>query len=343
MTNQNSPSWIWKVDTSAVSTDRCDSLIAEAISLSLGNWNDPPQTLSRSRVQTLIENKQILVNDICAKRSQRIKNGDIISLQCPLPIELDVAPENKPLQIIYQDTDLAIINKPSGISMHPSPHELTDTLVNRLLYHLDGLSGIGGVLRPGIVHRIDKDTTGLVVISKNDMAHQELAKQFKNHTIERKYLALIYGQLPSPNYRHSSQIGRNPNDRKKMMVLPSGGKSAVSNFRTIEVYGRNHLSPHSSLIEAKLETGRTHQIRVHLTDLKCSIIGDPVYGKPKSSQHKWTALPEDVKNFIPTLPGQMLHAKSLGFIHPRGGENIQFEAEPPEEFQFLLKLVRNEK
>jgi 23S rRNA pseudouridine1911/1915/1917 synthase len=218
--------------------------------------------------------------------------------------------------------------------------------VNILLHHVKDLSGIGGTLRPGIVHRIDKDTSGALVITKSDRAHQALVETFSKHDIERVYWALCYGSPPraSKPVRIEGHIGRSPSDRKKMAILKAGGRHAITFYRFIEEYARSGTgagkAPFASWLEVTLETGRTHQVRVHLNSIGHSILGDPVYGTPSDRQPKWLALPEDVREAVQAMPGQALHARVLGFTHPVTGEKLRFEAEPPEEFKSLLQVLK---
>ena len=296
--------------------------------------------LSRSQIQKLIESGAILVNGSTIDSKTKIKKGSEISIHLPDPTPIEVLPENIPIQILFEDDHLIVINKQPGLTVHPSETQANGTLVNALLYHVKNLSGIGGKLRPGIVHRIDKDTSGAIVISKDDLTHQGLSKLFATHDIQRRYWALTYG---SPKWQQQSlktMIGRSPNDRKKMAVNVSEGREAISHFTLLEEFAQPNKHPFASLIEARLQTGRTHQVRVHLTHLGHSLLGDPTYGNPSDSQAKWKALPATVQANVKNLPGQALHARVLGFVHPITKKELYFEAEPFVEFTETLKTLR---
>lgn len=290
--------------------------------------------ISRSQIQRLIEQGMVSCDeDIIIDNSFKVRLGDSYQIEIPPPEAADPEPENIPLEVIYEDDDLIVVNKPSGMTVHPAPGVYHGTLVNALLYHCrDNLSGIGGVKRPGIVHRIDKDTSGLLVVAKNDMAHHGLAEQFAEHSIERTYHAVVYG-VPNPlSGRIEGNIGRSRFDRKKMAILESGGKSAVTNYKTLKTCGVA-----AALVQCNLETGRTHQIRVHMASQGCHLIGDQVYVKNKKS-----ALPgigADIKEYVCQFPRQALHAKSLGFIHPRQKQFMQFYSEYPNDFKELVEKL----
>lgn len=276
---------------------------------------------SRSFVQTLIQEGHILVNGSVKKSNYKIRLGDQIQVMVPPPRELKVDPENIPLEIVYEDEDLLVVNKPQGMVVHPAPGAWTGTMVNALLYHCLSLSGINGILRPGIVHRIDKDTSGLLVVAKSDLAHQGLAQQIKEHSMARQYLAIVHGVLFEPSGTVDAPIGRDHNDRKKMAVVFQNSKHAITHYDVLERF-RDF-----TYVQARLETGRTHQIRVHMAYLKHPVLGDPLYG-PKRN-------PFD-------LHGQMLHAKLLGFVHPRTGANMEFSSQPPEAFRNVLDQIRKD-
>lgn len=276
---------------------------------------------SRSFVQNLIEEGHVLVNGSVKKSNYKVRLGDQIQVVVPPPRELTVEAENIPLEIVYEDEDLLVVNKPQGMVVHPAPGAWTGTMVNALLYHCRSLSGINGVLRPGIVHRIDKDTSGLLVVAKSDLAHQGLAEQIKVHSMARQYLAIVHGVLFEPSGTVDAPIGRDHNDRKKMAVIFHNSKSAITHYDVLERF-RDF-----TYVKVRLETGRTHQIRVHMAYLKHPVLGDPLYG-PKRN-------PFD-------LHGQMLHAKLLGFVHPRTGEYMEFSAEPPEVFHNVLERIRKD-
>jgi 23S rRNA pseudouridine1911/1915/1917 synthase len=306
----------------------------------LEDQEDFPQ-ISRSRIQQLIEEGLIQVNGNRIRTKDTIPPGASITIELPDPVEISVEPENIPVEILYEDSHLVVVNKPAGLTVHPSETQKSGTLVNALLFHIKDLSGIGGKLRPGIVHRIDKDTSGALVVSKTDEAHAGLSKLFATHDIERRYWALCYGS-PAWSGPHSfeSTIGRSPSDRKKMAVNVEGGRKAVSHFTLLESYSEAGRNAFASLIEAKLETGRTHQVRVHLNHLHHSLLGDPTYGTPSSGQNKWKNLPEPIRDGVEKLTGQALHARVLGFIHPVTKQTLHFEASAPLEFQSLLNELK---
>ncbi len=277
---------------------------------------------SRSYIQKLLSNRAVLIHGQPIKSNYKVKEGDYIQVEIPEPEVLDVQPENIPLDIVYEDTDILIINKPKGMVVHPAAGHYSGTLVNAILYHCqDDLSTINGVLRPGIVHRIDMDTTGLLVICKNNMAHQSLAEQLKVHSITRKYTAIVYDNIPEDNGTIHKTIGRHPVDRKKQAVNVRNGRDAITHYRVLERFGGRY-----TMVECQLETGRTHQIRVHMASIHHPLLGDTVYGPSKDPFH---------------LQGQTLHAGVLGFIHPRTGKYVEFHSELPEYFQNLILMLRN--
>ena len=278
----------------------------------------PEQT--RSYLQKLIKEGSVLVNGKSVKTGFQLSKGDEVCVSIPEPKELDVEPQKMDLDIVYEDEDVILINKPKGMVVHPAPGHTTDTLVNGLLYHCkDNLSGINGVARPGIVHRIDRDTTGILIVCKNDMSHNSIAAQLKEHSINRRYRALVHGNLKDDTGTIEGPIGRHPIDRKKMSINEKNGKPAVTHYTVLERFGNY------TLIECKLETGRTHQIRVHMTSIGHPLVGDEVYG-PAKSPFK--------------LQGQCLHAMILGFVHPRTGEYMEFSADLPAYFEDLLRKLR---
>lgn len=277
---------------------------------------------SRSYLQKLIEQGAVLINGKSTKSNYKLRLQDRIEVQIPDPVPLEVTAEDIALDIVYEDEDVVVINKPQGMVVHPAHGNYTGTIVNALLNHCDNLSGINGVMRPGIVHRIDKDTSGIIVIAKNNEAHVSLSEQLKEHSITRCYHALVEGRLKTTEGVIETMIGRNPKDRKEMGVVSRNGKRAVTHFTVLEEFERN------TLIEARLETGRTHQIRVHMAHIGHPIVGDPVYGYKKQHFH---------------TNGQLLHAKVLGFVHPRTGEYMEFEAPLPDYFVSILNKLRNSK
>lgn len=287
---------------------RIDKVLAEII---------PDKT--RSAIQLWIKDGYVLVNDEAVKTNYKVQSGDEIKITEPELQELDVVAENIPLEIVYQDSDVVVINKPQGMVVHPSAGHPNGTLVNALLYHIHDLSGINGKIRPGIVHRIDKDTSGLLMVAKNDLAHEKLAAQLKDKTSIREYVALVHGVIPHEKGTIDAPLGRSKVDRKKQDIV-DGGRDAVTHFRVLERF------KDFTLVSLTLETGRTHQIRVHMKYIGYPVAGDPVYGPRK------------------TLPGngQFLHAKKLGFKHPKNDEMMVFEMESPTLFEETLKKLRNE-
>ncbi len=291
---------------------------------------------SRAQVQRLIENGCVFVDDeAVVDKNYKTRLGDVYQIILPEPQEAAPIPENIPLDILFEDDDLIVVNKPAGMTVHPAAGVCSGTLVNALLYHCrNSLSGIGGVARPGIVHRIDRNTSGILVVAKNDITHRGLAEQFYNHSIERTYYAVVYG-VPSP--RSGTIVGnisRSPYDRKKMAIVQTGGKSAITHYQTVEAYINNT----ASLVKCNLETGRTHQIRVHLSSIGCNLVGDNVYEKSKKTTIK---LPQHIKNYINNFPRQALHAFSLGFIHPKTKNFLSFHSDFPEDMKNLIQELKN--
>ena len=295
--------------------------------------------ISRTRIKNLILNEKLKLNDeIIKSPSKKVNVGDKLYLQIPKPKEASLKPYNYKLEIIYEDDDLLIINKPAGIIMHPGAGNYDKTIVNALIhYNKDSLSTIGDELRPGIVHRIDKNTSGLVVVAKNNITHENLSKQFNNHTITRVYQLLVWGKLRPSSGKINTFITRSSKNRQLMEVSSSKGKRAITNYKTIEVF-ENNKTPTLSLIECKLETGRTHQIRVHMTSLGNSIVGDDKY---KKKYKKIKNIDLKLENSISKLNRQFLHAKTLGFVHPKTNEEMIFSSILPKELNNLLKMLRN--
>jgi 23S rRNA pseudouridine1911/1915/1917 synthase len=279
--------------------------------------------LSRSRIQKLIEEGNVRLNDrICTAKKTKVQTGDRLSLAIPPAAPLDLQPEVISLSILYEDDQLIIIDKPAGVVVHPSPGHESGTLVNALLYHCDNLAGIGGVQRPGIVHRLDKDTTGAIVVAKTDFAHQHLQSQIKAKTARREYLGIVYGSPSSDGGTIDMPIGRHRVDRQKMAVVPleKGGRNAVTHWQVVERLGNY------SLLHFRLETGRTHQIRVHASSIGHPIVGDPLYSSGRS--------------IGVNLSGQALHAWKLSLQHPMSNQSIQAIAPPPTQFNKLLEILR---
>ena len=279
-------------------------------------------SVSRSRIQKLFEDGAVTGNGgPCSSRKLKAKEGDLVRIDVPEPETLDVEPENIPLDIVYEDDDVLVVNKPAGMVVHPAVGNLTGTLVNAIMYHCgDRLSSINGVVRPGIVHRIDKDTSGLLMIAKNDNAHVSLSRQLFEHSITRRYLAIVRDNIKEDEGVIDVPIGRDPNNRLRRAVNGIGAKRAVTHYRVLERFGK------FTLIECRLETGRTHQIRVHMAYRKHPLLGDTVYGS---------------KDQPFGLNGQMLHAAVLGFVHPVTGEYMEFRADPPEKFREILEKLRS--
>lgn len=276
---------------------------------------------SRSYLQGLLKDGNVLVNGQSAKASLKVKEEDVVSFSIPDKILPDIVPEDIPLDILYEDADVLVVNKPKGMVVHPAPGHYSGTLVNAIMYHCgDSLSGINGVMRPGIVHRIDRDTTGSVIVCKNDRAHQSIAAQLKDHTIVRRYVAICYGVPDKDDFTIVGNIGRDKNDRKKMAVVPDGtGKHAVTHVHVLQRFSQY------AYVECRLETGRTHQIRVHMAHIGHPLLGDEIYAGSRKSPYR--------------LQGQCLHARILGFRHPVTGEYIETTAPLPDYFQHLLKIL----
>ncbi len=288
--------------------DRIDKLLANRL-----------DDFTRSAIAKLISENNVLVNDKIVSKNYKCKTGDSIVVNVPDAVMLDVIPQNIPLDIVYEDDDLLVVNKPKDMVVHPAAGNYTDTLVNALLYHCkDSLSGINGVIRPGIVHRIDKDTSGLLIVAKNDMAHLDLANQIKEHSFHRAYQAVVYGNIKEENGTVHQPIGRSPKDRKKMAVVDKNSKDAITHYEVIRRYGD------FTHIRCILETGRTHQIRVHMSYIGHPLAGDSVYGP---------------KKVITSLNGQCLHAGEIGFVHPRTKKYMEFKSDLPDYFVSFLNKI----
>lgn len=276
--------------------------------------------ISRNKIQKLINDNNILVNGKSVKASYIVRVDDLIECDFEYKEKIDILPEDIPLDIVYEDADLLVVNKPSGMVVHPAVGNYSHTLVNALMYHCNNLSQVNGVIRPGIVHRIDADTSGLLLVAKNDMAHVDLAKQISEKSVKREYITLVDGVIKEDTATIDAPIGRDVKNRKKMCVTADNSKDAITNIRVIERY------KNSTLITCSLLTGRTHQIRVHMNYIGHSVINDPVYGS---------------KKLIDPLFGQMLHARKIGFVHPRTHEYMEFSCEPPEKFLDILEMYKN--
>lgn len=276
--------------------------------------------ISRNKIQKLINDNNILVNGKSVKASYIVRVDDLIECDFLYKEKIDILPEDIPLDIVYEDDDLLVVNKPSGMVVHPAVGNYSHTLVNALMYHCNNLSQVNGVIRPGIVHRIDADTSGLLLVAKNDMAHVDLTKQISEKSVKREYIALVDGVIKEDTATIDAPIGRDVKNRKKMCVTADNSKDAITNIRVIERY------KNSTLITCSLLTGRTHQIRVHMNYIGHSVINDPVYGS---------------KKLIDPLFGQMLHARKIGFVHPRTHEYMEFSCEPPEKFLDILEMYKD--
>ena len=299
----------------------------DEVGMRLDSYIAAVSDLSRSAAARLIESGSVTVNGRLAEKKRAIAEGDVVEITLPEPEECEAQPEDIPLDVVYEDDDIIVINKPEGMVVHPAPGNYSGTLVNALLFRCrDSLSGIGGVMRPGIVHRIDKDTSGLLVVAKNDFAHTALSEELKYHGIEREYHALVKGGFGEDTGTIDLPIGRHPIDRKKMAVLKNSesAREAVTHYEVLARYGN------ISYLKLMLETGRTHQIRVHMSYTGHPLLGDEVYGQSK--------IPFE-KRHAPLLNGQALHAKRLSLTHPRTNERMTFECELPENFKELLEIL----
>ncbi len=290
----------------------------ERIDKCICNYMD---SLSRSYIQKIIKDGNVYVNDMPVKANYKVRVDDKVRFIIPDNVEPDIPAQDIPLDIIYEDSDVLIVNKPKDMVVHPAPGHYEGTIVNAVMYHCkDALSGINGVMRPGIVHRIDKDTTGSLIICKNDEAHNHIAAQLKEHSINRRYRAIVWGRIKDDEGVVDAPIGRHPNDRKKMAINERNGKRAVTHYRVLERFDK------FTYIECRLETGRTHQIRVHMASIGHPLLGDEIYSNAKSPYK---------------VEGQTLHAMVLGFAHPSTKEYMEFEAPLPEYFEEILRKLRN--
>ena len=292
-----------------------ENVAGERIDKALSSLNE---AWSRTQISNWIDEDRLLVNGTKVKAKYKVKTGDVVEIDIPEPEELEIVAEDLNLDIVYEDADVLVVNKPRGMVVHPAPGHTSSTLVNGLMHHCTDLSGINGVMRPGIVHRIDKDTTGLLMVAKNDVAHESLVNQLVEKSVTRKYLALVHGHIPHDKGTIDAPIGRDTKDRQKQAVVDNG-KHAVTHFQVLERFGD------FTLVECRLETGRTHQIRVHMNYIGFPLAGDPKYGPKKTID----------------FGGQVLHAGVIGFVHPITKEYLEFEAPLPEDFETLLMELRN--
>ncbi len=302
----------WQAESTGIG-DRIDKYIVDRLE------EEGEGGISRTQVQEWIKSGAVSVNGRLVKANYKLTLGDQVQVDVPAAEEPEIVAEDIPLDIVYEDSDVIVINKPRGMVVHPAPGHASGTVVNALMHHCKDLSGINGVLRPGIVHRIDKDTTGLLMAAKNDLAHVSLAEQLKEHSVSRTYIALVHGNMPHDQGTIDAPIGRDSQDRKLFAVTDRNSKEAVTHFTVLERLGDY------TLLELKLETGRTHQIRVHMKYIGYPMAGDPVYGRSKTVD----------------LNGQALHAAELGFTHPRSGERLHFTALLPDDFQHVMLSLRS--
>ena len=290
---------------------------AEDLGVRIDKYVSDNIALTRSAVQGLISRGAVTADGKAVSKNYKLRGGEMITVEIPEPGPMDAVPENIPLNIVYEDDDLLVVNKPKGMVVHPAHGNYTGTLVNALLYHCgESLSGINGVIRPGIVHRIDKNTSGLLIVAKNDASHLKLAEQIKAHSFTREYEAVVTGALKNTSGTVDAPIGRHKTDRKKMCVTPENSRNAITHYEVLKQYGGY------AHVRLRLETGRTHQIRVHMAYIGHPVLGDDVYGKPYKG-----------------LEGQCLHARKIGFIHPSTDEYMEFSSELPEYFQSVLRKL----
>lgn len=291
--------------------ERLDAYLAEEL-----------DEVSRSYIQKLIKEKLVSVNEKYMKPSYLVKEGDLIKVNLPQPKKLEIIPEDIPIDIVYEDEDIVIVNKPQDMVVHPAPGNYMGTLVNALLYHIDNLSSINGIIRPGIVHRLDKDTSGILIVAKNDIAHRVLSEELKKRNIKRTYITLVHGIWSHDEGTINAPIGRHTNDRKKMTVTQKNSKEAITHYRVLDRYDNY------TLLEVNLETGRTHQIRVHMAYINHPVVGDPVYSKGKNEFG---------------LQKQMLHAYKLGFTHPTTKKYMEFQTDLPQYFKEIINSLDNKR
>ncbi len=320
----------------------------------LDKWLANTTELSRSRIQTLMASGAVKILGYSIKNpSQKVLEGQTVSISVPPPLDPVPRAEDIPLDIFFEDDDLLIVNKPAGMTVHPAPGWPSGTLVNALIHHAkDSLSGIGGVARPGIVHRIDKDTSGLLVVAKNDKAHQHLSAQFAKHSVHREYICFVRGQPREKEGRVESRLARSPQNRKKQAVVKGTwgnidasehGRHAITNYKVTKGFGQKPKAalgtPLASMIECRLETGRTHQIRVHMAHLSCPLLGDPLYGKGRAFMTSKNPQEIHLNEFMSGFNRQALHARSLGFVHPISGEYLEFNSNLPADLLALQKCL----
>lgn len=334
--------WQTRTATDSDQGNRLDKWIA--------GWSD----LSRARIRDLIETGQVREDgNIVSKPTLKIKPGLEYAVLVPPPVDDTPQPEDIPLNILFEDEHLIVIDKPSGLTVHPAPGSPNGTLVNALLHHCtDSLSGIGGVMRPGIVHRLDKDTAGVMVVAKHDKAHRGLAKQFARHTIERAYVCLVRGRPNPRSGRVATRLARSPHDRKKQSVVrgtdnnldaSDHGRHAVTYYKSLHGFGQKKNAslgtPVVAEVECRLETGRTHQIRVHMAHIGCPLLGDPLYGNHRAFLSDKSPVESQVRDAVALFKRQALHARLLGFVHPITKEEMSFETDPPEDYQSLVAAL----
>jgi len=288
--------------------------------------------ISRAQLKRLIETRQIHVDDAVIKAGLRLRGGESIRIVLPQVQEYDPVPEDIPLDILYEDSDLIILNKPAGMVVHPADGHTSGTLVNALLHHCPAICGIGGALRSGIVHRLDKDTSGVLVVGKTDLSHQALAQQFKEHSVVRQYVTLVHGQVQNATGTIDKAIGRHPSARKKMSTLSTHARRAVTHWQVVRRYTNERLT----LLQMRLETGRTHQIRVHLAAMNLPVVGDRTYGNPKRAN---AITDPHIRALMQQLQRQALHACVLGFIHPRSGEYVEFSTPLPTDMAQIITAL----
>lgn len=328
MTQKDNPQVEGLTITTAQANQRIDRVLADALG-----------EMSRSRLKSLIEDGRVLRNDtVCRQPSQKVSAGDRLSVTIPAAVDPTPVGQAIALDILHEDAELIVLDKPAGMVVHPAPGNPDRTLVNALIAHCgDDLTGIGGVKRPGIVHRLDKDTSGVMVAAKTAAAHTALVTQFSERTVDRAYRAIVWGRPLPPAGEIEGPIGRHPRNRKKMAVVSRGGKAALTRYRSLATYGDDL----ATLIECKLETGRTHQIRVHLTHHKHPLLGDPVYGRPASQRAQLKHLNDKEMQSLVEFPRQALHAYRLGFNHPGTGQPVEFETKLPADMQNLTSILES--